>query len=84
MLRLNDAIKQRVGAIPMKHLFTTLQHVVELIKDGVYDFHTLPKKMKRKMKKEVKNQIEHIPVKFHQGTLISYVVVLNLKYRISR
>lgn len=53
----------------MRFLFATLQHVVELLKNGVYDFHTLPKKMKGKMGVKMHDQINDIQRTFHQGNL---------------
>ena len=50
-----------VGDIPMTKLFTTLEQVVVWIKDGVYDFHTLPKKMKRQLIEENVQNILGLP-----------------------
>lgn len=55
--RLQNAHRVRIVAIPMKHLLTTLQVIVEWIKDGIYDFHTLPKAMKVPLTKEDEEKI---------------------------
>lgn len=44
----------------MKCLVTTLVVVVDLIKDGIYDFHTLPKAMKAPLRKEDEDKIRAI------------------------
>ena len=51
----------------MKHLFTTLEYVVNLIRDGVYDFYTLPKKMKSSMTQDMKEKINRLPKSYRQG-----------------
>ena len=53
-----------VGDVPMTKLFTTLEQVVVWIKDGVYDFHTLPKKMKRQLMEENVKKILGLPEKY--------------------
>ena len=51
----------------MKHLFTTLEYVVKLIRDGVYDFSTLPKKMKSPMTQDMKEQINGLPRSYRRS-----------------
>ena len=51
----------------MKNLFPTLELVVEWIKDGVYDFHTLPKAMKRPLRKKDKQKILGLQQTYKQG-----------------
>ena len=65
--RLNVSLRNRIGAIPLKHLFTTLEYVVKLIRDGVYDFYTLPKKMKSPMTQDMKEKINGLPRSYQQG-----------------
>ena len=51
----------------MKHLLTTLVLVVDWIKDGIYDFHTLPKAMKIPLKKEDEDKISAIKKAYKEG-----------------
>lgn len=65
--RLQNTHRIRIAAIPMKHLLTTLKLVVDWIKDGIYDFHTLPKAMKVPLKKEDENKIDAIKKEYKEG-----------------
>ena len=51
----------------MKNLFPTLELVVEWIKDGIYDFHTLPKAMKRPLREKDKQKIMGVHKLYDQG-----------------
>ena len=51
----------------MKHLFTTLQIVVEWINDGIYDFYTLPKSMKKLIKKQDEEKLNKIPERYKES-----------------
>ena len=65
--RLQDSHRVRIGAIPMKNLFSTLELVVEWIKDGIYDFYTLPKVMKRPLRERDKQKILEMHKSYDQG-----------------
>ena len=65
--RLQNTHRICIAAIPMKHLLTTLELVVDWIKDGIYDFHTLPKAMKVPLKKEDENKIDAIKKEYKEG-----------------
>ena len=65
--RLQDSHRVRIGAIPMKNLFSTLKLVVEWINDGIYDFYTLPKAMKRPLRERDKQKILGIYKSYDQG-----------------
>ncbi|XP_019860430.1 PREDICTED: uncharacterized protein LOC109588753 [Amphimedon queenslandica] len=67
MNKLQNTHRVRIVAIPMKHLLTTLQVIVEWIKDGIYDFHTLPKAMKVPLTKEDEEKIFAIQKDFKQN-----------------
>ena len=51
----------------MKNLFSTLELVVEWIKDGIYDFYTLPKAMKRPLRKHDKQMILGLQQTYNQS-----------------
>lgn len=53
----------------MKCLVTTLIIVVKLIKDGIYDFYTLPKALKAPLTKEDEEKIMQIPEMFTESKL---------------
>ena len=54
----------------MKYLLTTLGTVVQWIKDGIYDFHTLPKAMKTPLRKEDEAKILSIPKVYGDDELL--------------
>ena len=56
----------------MKKLFKTLELVVEWIKDGIYDFYTLPKAMKKPLRKEDKQTIIELQQTYNQSRLNLY------------
>lgn len=66
--RLQIAHRVRIAAIPIKHLLTTLEVVVQWIIDGIYDFYTLPKAMKVLLTKEDEKRILAIPKTYEEGT----------------
>ena len=51
----------------MKNLFSTLELVVEWIKNGIYDFYTLPKAMKRPLRERDKQKILEMHKSYDQG-----------------
>ena len=51
----------------MKKIVTTLALVMEWIEDGVYDFYTLPKAMKRPLREEDKQKILALPETYDQS-----------------
>ena len=65
--RLQSTHCVRIAAIPMKHLLTTLTVVVDWIKDGIYDFHTLPKAMKMPLKEQDESTVLNIPKSYKEG-----------------
>ena len=67
LYRLQASHRSRISAIPMRHLYTTLQVVVEWINDGIYDFHTLPKTMKIPLKKEDEDKLLALPKQYKQS-----------------
>ena len=67
LYRLQESQRLHIAAIPMKHLFTTLQIVVEWINDGIYDFYTLPKSMKKLIKKQDEEQLNKIPEQYKES-----------------
>ena len=67
LYRLQEPQRLRIAAIPMKHLFTTFQIVVEWINDGIYDFYTLPKSMKKLIKKQDEEKLNKIPERYKES-----------------
>ena len=65
--RLQDSHRVRIGAIPMKNLFPTLELIVQWIKDGIYDFYTLPKAMKKPLRERDKQKILEMHKSYDQG-----------------
>ena len=63
----------------MKHLLTTLILVVDWIKDGIYDFHTLPKAMKLPLKKKDEDKISAIKKAYKKGMHIksNFQLIMN-------
>ena len=66
-ISLQNTHRIRIAAIPMIHLLTTLILVVQWIKDGIYDFHTLPKAMKVPLKKGDEEKISAIKKAYTEG-----------------
>ena len=56
----------------MKKLFPTLELVVEWIKDGIYDFCTLPKAMKRPLRERDKLDIMALQQTYDQSEYFDY------------
>ena len=58
---------------------TTLILVVDWIKDGIYDFHTLPKAMKLPLKKKDEDKISAIKKAYKEGMHIksNFQLIMN-------
>ena len=81
--RLQDSHRVRIGAIPMKNLFSTLKLIVEWINDGMYDFYTLPKAMKRPLRERDKQKILEMHKSYVEGMFkVIYIISISTFYSI--
>ena len=48
----------------MKYLFSTFKKVVEWIRDGIYDFYTLPKSMKVPLDVDAEKQLSRLNLEY--------------------
>lgn len=67
--------------MPIRHLCSTIQKFVQWIDDGVYDFSSLPIRMKIQMSEDDRVTIMDIENQFHQqGVLLDYVLMCSLYF----
>ena len=62
--------------LKLPYLYSTLELVVQWIKDGLYDFHRLPLVMKKHLDPDNKQALEKlVTTEYYEGTKISGIAI---------